>query len=292
VRFDDGTRASTFDTVVRSADPSRWDDPSPCEGWTARDVVNHMIMMADMVAGMATGKPAVVDEPEGYPAPGVPDRVFRSELLDAVSDDAALLAETMSPWGHTTTIDFLPMAGGDAVVHTLDLAVALEQEAVIDPELAEAAMRAWADAEASGSPLRQAAILGDLVVSDTTDPLAQLLAFTGRRAGVHARIARLHVPGEPGKLGFDLGECHLHVEVGRQHCRVGRHGEQPEAESPEPQTTAVTPAPGQEALDDATRWPSRGADGARITSSEPHPRQNPAPSRFDSLQTAHSTLEP
>ena len=196
-----------FDTVVRSADPSRWGDPSPCEGWAARDVVNHMIMMADMVAGMANGKPAVVDEPEGYPAPGVPDRVFRSELLaivagpllgpdddpaavwathcaallEAVSDDAVLLAETMSPWGHTTTSDFLPMAGGDAVVHTWDLAVALGQEPVIDPELAEAAMRAWADAEASGSPIRQAAILGDPAVSNTTDPLEQLLAFTGRR---------------------------------------------------------------------------------------------------------------
>jgi hypothetical protein len=43
------------------------------------------------------------------------------------------------------------------------------------------AMRAWVDAEAAGSPVRQPAILGDPVVSDATDPLEALLAFTGRR---------------------------------------------------------------------------------------------------------------
>jgi hypothetical protein len=98
-----------------------------------------------------------------------------------VSDDSALAAGTMSPWGHTTTAGFLPMAGGDAVVHTWDLAVALGQEPAIDPELAEAAMRSWADAETTGSPVRQPGILGDEVLNDATDPLEKLLAFTGRQ---------------------------------------------------------------------------------------------------------------
>lgn len=195
-----------FDAVVQRADPLRWGDASPCEGWVARDVVNHMVFMADMVAGMASGKPAVVEGDVGIPAPGAPGRVLRSDLLeilagpligpdddpgavwaehrdallDVVSDSTDLDRETLGVWGHTTTEAFLPMAGGDAVVHTWDLARALGQEPVIEPELAQAALDGWLEAESAGLPVRQPMILGEAVRDCGGDPLSALLAFTGR----------------------------------------------------------------------------------------------------------------
>jgi uncharacterized protein (TIGR03086 family) len=105
----------------------------------------------------------------------------RDALLAAVADPAGLDAPSLSPWGHVTTDAFLPMAGGDAVVHTWDLGKALGQEPIIDPELAEAATRAWADAATAGAPIRQPMILGDaLACSDEDDPVARLMAFMGR----------------------------------------------------------------------------------------------------------------
>ena len=155
---------------------------------------------------MATGSPAVIEGDQGFPAPGVPDRVFRDELLqilvgpligpdddpapiwaeyratllDSLADPAALDAESMSPWGHTTTDSFLPVAGGDAVVHIWDLATALGQEPAIEPQLAEAALAAWSDSEANGSPVRQPGVLSDAVPTTADDPVTRLVAFMGR----------------------------------------------------------------------------------------------------------------
>ena len=43
-----------FDAVVKRVPPDRWSDPSPCVGWTARDVAGHMIWGTWMLAA-ATG---------------------------------------------------------------------------------------------------------------------------------------------------------------------------------------------------------------------------------------------
>jgi uncharacterized protein (TIGR03083 family) len=195
-----------FDAVVQRADRLRWDDASPCEGWAARDVVNHMVFMVDMVAGMASGRPAVVEGDVGVPAPGVAGHVLRAglveilagpligpdddpgvvwgehrdALLDVVSNSTSLDRETLGVWGHRTTMSFLPMAGGDAVVHTWDLARALGQEPVIEPELAQAALDGWMEAESAGLPVRLPMILGEAVRERSGDPLSALLAFTGR----------------------------------------------------------------------------------------------------------------
>lgn len=87
----------------------------------------------------------------------------------------------MSPWGHTTTEAFLGMAGGDAVVHTWDLAKALGQEPIIDPQLAEDALRAWSENEADGAPVRQPNVLNEPVTTTANDPVSRLIAYSGRK---------------------------------------------------------------------------------------------------------------
>lgn len=37
------TIAAGFTDRVRGARPEAWDNPAPCEGWTARDVVRHLV---------------------------------------------------------------------------------------------------------------------------------------------------------------------------------------------------------------------------------------------------------
>jgi hypothetical protein len=35
--------ARVFTDRVRGTDPEAWDNPAPCEGWAARDVVRHLV---------------------------------------------------------------------------------------------------------------------------------------------------------------------------------------------------------------------------------------------------------
>jgi hypothetical protein len=44
-----------FDHVVRSMPRAAWSSPSPCEGWTARDVLGHVIAVQGYVESLARG---------------------------------------------------------------------------------------------------------------------------------------------------------------------------------------------------------------------------------------------
>ena len=35
--------AGSFSVTIAAVPRDRWDDPSPCEGWTAREVVQHVV---------------------------------------------------------------------------------------------------------------------------------------------------------------------------------------------------------------------------------------------------------
>ena len=43
--------------VLEGVQPDQWDAPSPCEGWTVRDVVNHMVGGAKIVRSSSPAAP-------------------------------------------------------------------------------------------------------------------------------------------------------------------------------------------------------------------------------------------
>ena len=54
-----------FEHVLRMAPEEAWSNPSPCEGWTARDVAGHAMAVTNNIAGRA----GVVSPPlRGHPA--------------------------------------------------------------------------------------------------------------------------------------------------------------------------------------------------------------------------------
>src|SRR4051812_36830093 len=61
--------SDAFADKVGSVRDDQWDNPSPCEGWTARDVVSHMIDTQGMFLGFVGRElgdiPSVDDDPEG-----------------------------------------------------------------------------------------------------------------------------------------------------------------------------------------------------------------------------------
>lgn len=126
-------RAERFESLVAAVDPTRWDDPSPCAGWRARDVVGHIVEMHDVMlrpAGRALSPaPSVEDDPLA---------AFRSARADVealLADPAAATAECDTPMGRMTVAEHIDgVISADLVLHGWDLARAAGLDDTIDPD--------------------------------------------------------------------------------------------------------------------------------------------------------------
>ena len=196
-----------FDAVVQRTDPARWEDPSPCDQWTARGVVNHNARVCFMIAEMTRGNPAAVPagsddtarlapSQDGFvmaphlalarPFVGPDDdpvaawNPYRDDVLRALDQPGALEIETRSPWGHRTVDAFLGFAFVDPLIHSWDLAKAVGQVPVLDAGLAEHALDHLTQF-GQHKELRQPIMMTDPVPVGAQDPVTRLIAFSGRQ---------------------------------------------------------------------------------------------------------------
>ena len=170
--------AGTFTDTARRVPADAWDNPAPCEGWVARDVVGHMVewmpgFLADAPIELRAG-PAIDDDPLGA-------WIALSDSLQAALDDPEIAAREFTQ-GHvgTHTIDaaigmfFL----GDILVHTWDIAAATGLEVTLDPAEVHALL---AGMEGMDEALRASGHYGPKVaVPADADEQTRLIAFTGR----------------------------------------------------------------------------------------------------------------
>jgi len=126
-------RADLVDEKIAKADPARWDDQSPCEEWTARGVVGHIVDMHQVIMRPLDREPT--------PAPSVDEdplaafRTARADIESLLSDPAIATRVVDTPGGTMTVaehIDQVPSA--DLVLHGWDLACALGQDDTMDPD--------------------------------------------------------------------------------------------------------------------------------------------------------------
>ena len=171
------TLADAFEERIRAVAPDDWSNQSPCEAWTARELVGHVVGVHGMMLGSIgreLSPAASVDED--------PLAAFQAARADvqAVLDDPELArTEYDGLFGRTeisATVDrFL---GFDLVVHGWDLARATGQDEKIAPDEVE---RVWADVQELGDNIRQKGVCGDAVeISDEAPLQDRLLAYLGR----------------------------------------------------------------------------------------------------------------
>jgi uncharacterized protein (TIGR03086 family) len=155
----------------------RWDDPSPCQGWSARDVLNHLLDSHRDMPGHA-GHPLVFeksvdDDPH---AAWVEARDAMQKLLDD-PDRAGMEYDGM--FGRTSvekTVD--KFLGLDLLVHGWDIARATGQDERL-PE--EEVTRVYQDALSLGDSLRMGGVCGPAVeVPADASEQDKLLATLGR----------------------------------------------------------------------------------------------------------------
>ncbi|HEX8510573.1 MAG TPA: TIGR03086 family metal-binding protein [Propionibacteriaceae bacterium] len=156
-----------------------WEQPAPPAGWTARDVVRHLVEWFPSFLLQGSGitlpiGPDVDEDPVGA------WRTFTAGV-QAVLDDPATEGKLFSN-PHTGDLP-LPQAisqffTADVFMHSWDLARATGQDETLDPE--RCAMMV-AGMESFDEVLRSSGQYGPRVeVPDDADPQTRLLAFIGR----------------------------------------------------------------------------------------------------------------
>ena len=119
---------------IAAVPADRWDAPTPCEGWTARDLLDHLIDGPSHFFGRIGLDPLPPGPDRGEDPEGAFTHVTRA--VQAGLEDPAIAATGFdSPLGPQT---FEGAVGeficGDLVVHQWDLARATGQDETLDPD--------------------------------------------------------------------------------------------------------------------------------------------------------------
>lgn len=170
--------AGTLADRIRAVPPDAWERPSPCAGWTARDVVGHMVEW--MPAFLASiGEPL----PVGPDVAGDPAAAWDhvAAEIQAVLDDPDRAAREFEH-AHlgTDTVEraISKIMVGDVFVHAWDLARATGGDQHLAADRVHEMLTGMPDLD---ELLRTSGQYGPKVpVADDADEQSRLLAFLGR----------------------------------------------------------------------------------------------------------------
>ena len=119
---------------IAAVPADRWDAPTPCEGWTARDLLDHLIDGPSHFFGRIGLDPLPPGPDRGEDPEGAFTHVARA-VQAGLEDPTIAATEFDSPLGPQT---FEGAVGeficGDLVVHQWDLARATGQDETLDPD--------------------------------------------------------------------------------------------------------------------------------------------------------------
>lgn len=168
--------ADRFTTVVDDVPDDAWDAPSPCEGWAARQVLEHVV---ESQHGFLARFDLAPELPAGGPTDQWP--AVRDAMLAALDDPATAGTEYDGMFGRTTlaeTVDGFMSA--DLVVHSWDIARAagLEQHEAMPSEEVE---RLDAQLRGMGDAIRSPGAFGpEVPVPEHASHQDRFLGYIGR----------------------------------------------------------------------------------------------------------------
>jgi uncharacterized protein (TIGR03086 family) len=171
--------AEQFTRRVRAVPADAWENPSPCEGWLARDVVGHLVdwlpeFFFDRWDLTLPDGPTVKEDP--LAAWLALDATIQTALDDpAVAD--RVVATRMGEMSFARQFDMI--ATTDVLFHTWDLARATGQDETLDPDEVHRFVESM---EGIDEMLRTSGQFGARVpVPDDADEQTRLIGFLGRQ---------------------------------------------------------------------------------------------------------------
>ncbi|GGV53230.1 TIGR03086 family metal-binding protein [Streptomyces spectabilis] len=183
--------ADGFAARLATVPADRWNAPSPCPGWSARDIAAHVINESRRILATVHGtQPAplhgiAVADMGGLPefAPDADPQAAWKEIADgltaAIDDPACLRAEMPTFAGPMPFADIVETLPEDVLIHTWDLARATGGDERLDPE---AVAHVHAHLKPMDEALRQPWAFGPKTpVPPGADAQTAFLCFVGRR---------------------------------------------------------------------------------------------------------------
>ena len=171
--------------IVAGIRDDQWDLPTPCEGWTVRDLLNHIVAGNLWAAALARGR--TIDE-VGSALDG--DMLHAGPLAayEMSAESAASVFELPGALDAPCAVSYGPVPGSvyaghrfiDVLIHGWDLASATGQPTDMDPGLVDAC---WEVVRPQLSLLQGSGEFGAAqpgVAGDEGDSQASLLAALGR----------------------------------------------------------------------------------------------------------------
>ncbi len=176
--------AAGFDQTVRAVPPQRWTAQSPCQGWTARDVVGHVVRNYRSIAAEAAGDEAAGDEvgemgPDEDPVEAWSGAYAR--MRELARDPEVLARSVPGPGGPTPLEQALgTLISMDTHVHKWDLARAVGGDETLDPEVVALTLQML---EPIDDMIRRPGVFGPRLEPPAgADAQTRMLYFLGRRA--------------------------------------------------------------------------------------------------------------
>lgn len=149
-----------------------WDAATPCEGWAVTDLVGHAVNSQMSIAGMI----GIGTSPDdAWPT-------VKSTIEQALADPSCLdgAVEAPGPFGGMPKHQALGIATGDLLVHSWDLARAIDADDSLPAEAVQATLMGLQ--RFPSEMLRSPGMFGPaLDVADDATEQDKLLAFTGRQ---------------------------------------------------------------------------------------------------------------
>jgi uncharacterized protein (TIGR03086 family) len=171
--------SAQFADTIAAVPAEKWSAPSPCEDWTAVEIVQHVVdtrsLFRSFIGLDPTGAPPAADDP-------LAAFTTATAVMQADLDDPAIATTSFQGFAGETTYEQAVdrFANVDLVVHRWDVAHATGVDETIDPEDVEYVRGV---VEGFGDMLRGPGVCGpEVPVPDDADDQTRLLAFLGRRA--------------------------------------------------------------------------------------------------------------
>lgn len=171
--------AAGFGDRIDEVSPGGWGSPSPCEGWTALDVVKHVIDTQGMFLGFIDEKPDVLADVEVDPLGAW--KAASGAVQSRLDDPSRAGMRFQGFFGETSFEEAVDrFLAFDLIVHRWDLARATGGDESID----DAEIRRVVDgAAAFGDALRSPGVCGPALDPPAgADAKTRMLALLGRRA--------------------------------------------------------------------------------------------------------------
>ena len=170
-----------LDAVVQRTPTEAWDKQSPCDAWTAREVLGHFMWGAQRLTAAASGDATPPEKAEAEVAGTDPKSnwaITRDALLAALDHQGALDRHFDGPFGPGRIDDFLGIHTTDGLLHAWDIA----KTAGIDSHIPEDLAAACAAGLASfGDGIRRPGLFDAAVaVPESADPVTKFVAIAGR----------------------------------------------------------------------------------------------------------------